>query len=641
MMRSVRSNRNRSYDSRKIEKMKTITIAVAVVFIFAVGAVNSAKAQSFYNREKAFSFGDARQDLAGKSTKQIVGLLTPTLNVAYAWNVTALPQPTPDQPLNEQQVSQLLEQLENSLKGDVDDEDEVAAILERWENHEDLVGKTRTQILQLFFNDVRAVITDQETRDTIWSNWTKPAAKQGQTNTTVQPTVQGKQEPKLSDEDVDLLIADLAEMLDDMLSDRAAIGAIVSRWYNRTGLAGRTESQVMLILFEDVKAVITNKAAQDDIWAYWTESDGDETDGREQTVLQAPVKTEEQKSAQVEMKDLVKGILENVKQNRAVFNQIFSVLRMDNEYEPERLAGLCYFLLDDDTKCKSLATYHGYTAYVYLKKATPQRAAIDKITTLFNRFDACERAKDCRQLRAEMADKLETFGYSELARKYSTVWGFIFDAVGSGGRGQPGFEGHIPPSFDPARIAGLCLNEGQGTDIETCVKFARASMHGFWFKYGNASVGADQSKYNALVNSTIRCSPPVDCSQVIARLRQLPNTTLTPQVRKTILISAFMSENVPDLLDEDGWYNVQGGLNRCAKSAGADPCKQLACLKSEMMFFMLHSVLTGNLLSQSNQGSGSADIVGRKLTMLNEAMTRFTYDPVKKEAKPYNECPQQ
>lgn len=569
------------------------------------------------------------------------GALTSTLNIVSAWNVTALPQPTPEQPLNEQQVSQLFEQLENSLESDVDDEDDVAAILGRWEDLENLVGKTRSQILQLAFNEVRAVIADQETRDIIWANWTKPAANQGQTNTSVQSSVQTKQEPKLSDEDVDLLIADLAEMLDEMVSDRATIGAIVGRWYKRTGLAGRTESEVTRILFEDVKAIITSKAAQDDIWAYWTENDGEDTDGRQQTVLQAPVKTDEQKSAQTEMKDLVKGILENVKQNSAVFNQLFSVLRMDNEYEPERLAGLCYFLLDDDSKCKSLATYHGYTAYMYLKKATPQRATIDNITALFNRFDACERAKDCRQLRAEMADKLETFGYSEFARKYSTVWGFIFDAVDSGGRGQSGSEGHIPPSFDPSRIAGLCLNEGQGAEIETCVKVARAAMYGFWFKFGNASAGADQAKYNALFNSTIRCSPPMDCAKVIDDLKELPNTTLTPQAKKTILLSAFLSDNAPDLLDEDGWYNFQGGLNRCVKAAGPDICKQYPCLKSEMMFFMLHSVLTGNLLSQSNSGSGSADIVGRKLTMLNEAMTRFTYDPVKKQARPFNQCPQQ
>lgn len=404
-----------------------------------------------------------------------------------------------------------------------------------------------------------------------------------------------------------------------------------------TANAEQIPNTCTVILFEDVKAVINNKAAHDNIWAYWTGNENEQ----QQTVMQAPQKSEEQISAQTEMKDLAKGILENIKQNSAVYSQLLSVLRMENEYEPERMAGLCYALLDDDTKCKSLATYHGYSAFLYLRKANPQRATIDKITALFNRFDACERAKDCRQLRAEMADKLETFGYAEMARKYSTVWGFIFDALGSGGRGQPGFEGHIPPSFDPARVAGLCLNEGQGTDIETCVKFARASMYGFWFKYGNASAQVDQARYNTLYNNTIRCSPPMDCAGVVSRLRELPNTTLTPQAKRVIFVSAFFSENVPDLLDEDGWYNFEGGLNRCVRAAGADPCKQFACLKSEMMFFMLHSVLTGNLLSQSNSGSGSADIVGRKTTMMNEAMTRFTYDPAKKQARPFVQCPQQ
>jgi len=560
----------------------------------------------------------------------IVGLLTPTLNVVSA-------QATQERPLNEQQVSQLFEQLENILKNDVDDEDAVAAILERWENQENLVGKTRTQILQLFFNDVRAVITDQEIRDIIWSNWTTPAANQGQSPTTVQPAAQTNQEPRLSDEDVDLLIADLAEMLDEMVSDRAAIGAIVGRWYSRAGLAGRTESQVMLILFDDVKAVINNKTAQDNIWAYWTGNNN----GEQQKVLQAPVKTEEQISAQTDMKDLARGILDEIKKNSAMYSQIMSVLKMDNEYEPERMAGLCFSFGYDDTMCKSFATYLGYSAFIYLKKAAPYRPTIDKITALFNRFDACEKAKDCRQLRMEMADKFEVFGYQEAARKFNTVWGFIFDAVGSGGSGQPGIEGHIAPSFDPAKIAGLCLNEGQGAEIETCIKFTRASMYAFWFRFGNASAQNDQAQYNVLFNRTIRCSAPVDCGKVIADLRELPNTTLTPQFKKAIFMSAFLSENIPDLLDEDGWYNIQGGLNRCYKNAAGDPCKQLACLKSEMMFFMIHSVFTGNLLSQSNGGSGSGDIVGRKLTMMNEVMTKYTYDPVKKAPLPFNQCPQQ
>lgn len=557
-----------------------------------------------------------------------------SLFVILVFSFAGLPQATPERPLNEQQVSQLFEQLETSLKNDVEDEDAVAAILERWENQENLVGKTRTQILQLFFNDVRAVITDEETRDIIWSNWTSAATNQGQANQPSEPT---NQEAELTDEDVDLLIADLAEMLDELVSDRAAIGTIVSRWYNRTGLAGRTETQVMQILFEDVKAVINNKAAQDNIWAYWTGNENEQ----QQTVLQAPQKSEEQISAQTEIKDLAKGILDNIKQNSAVYSQILSVLRMENAYEPERLAGLCYALLDDDTKCKSFSTYLGYSAFLYLRKANPERATIDKITALFNRFDACERAKDCRQLRAELADKLETFGYAEVARKYSTVWGFIFDAVGSGGLQSPGLEGDIPPSFDPARIAGLCLNEGQGTDIGTCVKFARASMYGFWFKYGNATAQADQAKYNTLYNNTIRCSPPMDCAGVVSRLRELPNTTLTPQAKRTIFIGALFSENVPDLLDDDGWYNIEGGLNRCARAAGADQCKQFACLKSEMMFFMLHSVLTGNLLPQSNSGNSSPDITGRKLTMMNQILSRFNWDPVKKQARPAPQCPQQ
>jgi hypothetical protein len=75
-------------------------------------------------------------------------------------------------PLDAEAVSALIEELTDGLQDVIKDEDQVAAITEKWDAHEDLVGKTRTQILKLLFADVKSVIEDKETQDNIWASWT-------------------------------------------------------------------------------------------------------------------------------------------------------------------------------------------------------------------------------------------------------------------------------------------------------------------------------------------------------------------------------------------------------------------------------------------------------------------------------------
>jgi CspA family cold shock protein len=74
-------------------------------------------------------------------------------------------------PLNAEAVSALIEELTDGLQDVIEDEDQVAAITEKWDAHEDLVGKTRAQILKLLFEDVKSVIKDKETLDDIWASW--------------------------------------------------------------------------------------------------------------------------------------------------------------------------------------------------------------------------------------------------------------------------------------------------------------------------------------------------------------------------------------------------------------------------------------------------------------------------------------
>jgi len=78
----------------------------------------------------------------------------------------------PEEPLDAEAVAALLEQFGNGLPELLEDEDGLSEIMEKWDAREDLAGKTKKQILELLFTDVKAVVADKETQDKIWSAWT-------------------------------------------------------------------------------------------------------------------------------------------------------------------------------------------------------------------------------------------------------------------------------------------------------------------------------------------------------------------------------------------------------------------------------------------------------------------------------------
>lgn len=104
---------------------------------------------------------------AGNNWTKVV-LATALLCSAFTFAAMA----QPEKPLDTDAVSALIEELTNSLPDVIDDEGAVDQISEKWEARENLAGKTRKQILKLLFADLRSVITDKKTQDTVWSRWT-------------------------------------------------------------------------------------------------------------------------------------------------------------------------------------------------------------------------------------------------------------------------------------------------------------------------------------------------------------------------------------------------------------------------------------------------------------------------------------
>jgi CspA family cold shock protein len=82
----------------------------------------------------------------------------------------AMAQTKPEKPLAKAAADALVGELKEGLADLIEDEEAVAAIIEKWEAR-NLAGKTRTQILNLLFADVKSVVADKETLDGVWEDW--------------------------------------------------------------------------------------------------------------------------------------------------------------------------------------------------------------------------------------------------------------------------------------------------------------------------------------------------------------------------------------------------------------------------------------------------------------------------------------
>ena len=86
-----------------------------------------------------------------------------------------------------------------------------------------------------------------------------------------QPTPPDK---PLDQDAVSALIDDLQASLGDAIDDEDVIASIGDKWAARD-LAGKTRSQILAILFTDVKSVVKDQKTLDKIWASWKDN-GDE-----------------------------------------------------------------------------------------------------------------------------------------------------------------------------------------------------------------------------------------------------------------------------------------------------------------------------------------------------------------------------
>ena len=67
--------------------------------------------------------------------------------------------------LNAQNVSLMMEDLQEELSDYIDNQAQIAAIVKKWRARKDLVGKTKADVTALLYADVKSIVKDKETLD--------------------------------------------------------------------------------------------------------------------------------------------------------------------------------------------------------------------------------------------------------------------------------------------------------------------------------------------------------------------------------------------------------------------------------------------------------------------------------------------
>src|SRR5215213_2041939 len=92
------------------------------------------------------------------------------------FGLSAMAQTNLNETLDAKAVTALIEELTDGLPDLIEDEAQVTAILGKWDARQDLIGKTKAQILNLLFADVKSIIKEKETQDSIWAGWKESAS---------------------------------------------------------------------------------------------------------------------------------------------------------------------------------------------------------------------------------------------------------------------------------------------------------------------------------------------------------------------------------------------------------------------------------------------------------------------------------
>src|SRR5215467_4907348 len=84
-------------------------------------------------------------------------------------SLSVMAQTNADKPLDSQALTALVEELKEVVAKATPDPKEAASVSARWDKRTDLAGKTKKEVINLLYGDVKAVIKDSGTLYQIYS----------------------------------------------------------------------------------------------------------------------------------------------------------------------------------------------------------------------------------------------------------------------------------------------------------------------------------------------------------------------------------------------------------------------------------------------------------------------------------------
>lgn len=112
-----------------------------------------------------------RKFLTAVGTKNVLTFLS--LSVVLLWcssfGSSVMAQANSDKPMDAQALTALIGELKEVVAKNTPDQKEAAAVSARWDKRTDLAGKTKPVVINLLFQDVRAVIKDSGTQYELYS----------------------------------------------------------------------------------------------------------------------------------------------------------------------------------------------------------------------------------------------------------------------------------------------------------------------------------------------------------------------------------------------------------------------------------------------------------------------------------------
>lgn len=112
-----------------------------------------------------------RKIFTAVGTKNVLTFLS--LSVVLLWcsmlGSSVMAQTNSEQPLNAQALTALVGELKEVVAKATPDTKEAASVSERWDKRTDLAGKTKKEVINLLYQDVKAVVKDSGTLYQIYS----------------------------------------------------------------------------------------------------------------------------------------------------------------------------------------------------------------------------------------------------------------------------------------------------------------------------------------------------------------------------------------------------------------------------------------------------------------------------------------